>query len=84
MSRLPGARRALRWSAGPVVEICQQPDEELAPVTSETGSCASAGWRLQLANRKIAEEVGYDSQVAFRKAFKREVGVRAASYRDLA
>ena len=30
---------------------------------------------------KIAEALGYESEVAFRKAFKREVGMPPARYR---
>jgi AraC-like DNA-binding protein len=32
---------------------------------------------------KIAQQLGYDSEVAFRKAFKREVGITPARYRQL-
>ncbi|GCE13523.1 hypothetical protein KTT_33820 [Tengunoibacter tsumagoiensis] len=32
---------------------------------------------------KIAELVGYESEVAFRKAFKREVGIPPARYQKL-
>ena len=47
-------------------------------------------WRMHLAMRllrnegniqKIAQRLGYDSEVAFRKAFKREVGISPAQYR---
>jgi len=47
-------------------------------------------WRMQKAIRllkneitveKIAEQLGYESQVAFRKAFKREIGIPPARYR---
>ena len=47
-------------------------------------------WRMQKAIRllknevkveKIAEQLGYESQVAFRKAFKREIGMPPARYR---
>lgn len=47
-------------------------------------------WRMHLAMRmlkkemqteKIAQQLGYDSEVAFRKAFKREIGVAPARYR---
>jgi len=49
-------------------------------------------WRMHRATRllknnveveKIAELVGYESEVAFRKAFKREVGMPPARYRKL-
>src|SRR6266566_661664 len=49
-------------------------------------------WRMQRAVRllkdnveieKIAELLGYESEVAFRKAFKREVGMPPARYRKL-
>jgi AraC-like DNA-binding protein len=33
---------------------------------------------------KIAELLGYESEVAFRKAFKREVGMPPARYRNYA
>ena len=49
------------------------------------------GWRLQLAARAlastsrgvadIAEEVGYESEAAFNRAFKREFGSPPARYR---
>jgi AraC-like DNA-binding protein len=48
-------------------------------------------WRMHMATRllknevkveKIAQRLGYDSEVAFRKAFKREVGVPPARYRQ--
>lgn len=48
-------------------------------------------WRMHMATRllrnevkmeKIAQQLGYDSEVAFRKAFKREVGVPPARYRQ--
>jgi transcriptional regulator GlxA family with amidase domain len=32
---------------------------------------------------KIAELLGYESEVAFRKAFKREIGIPPARYRKL-
>lgn len=47
-------------------------------------------WRMHLAIRllkshvqmeKIAQQLGYDSEAAFRKAFKREVGIPPARYR---
>lgn len=47
-------------------------------------------WRMHMAKRllknevqmeKIAQQLGYDSEVAFRKAFKREVGIPPARYR---
>ena len=48
-------------------------------------------WRLQLAARAlgstargvadIAEEVGYESEAAFNRAFKREFGLPPARYR---
>jgi AraC-like DNA-binding protein len=47
-------------------------------------------WRMHLATRllkkegemeKIAQQLGYVSEVAFRKAFKREVGIPPATYR---
>lgn len=47
-------------------------------------------WRMHMAKRllkkevemeKIAQLLGYDSEVAFRKAFKREVGTPPARYR---
>ena len=47
-------------------------------------------WRMHMATRllkndvqmgKIAQQLGYDSEVAFRKAFKREVGIPPARYR---
>lgn len=47
-------------------------------------------WRMHMATRllkndvqmgKIAQQLGYDSEVAFRKAFKREVGIAPARYR---
>ncbi len=49
-------------------------------------------WRMHLATRllkkeremeKIAQQLGYASEVAFRKAFKREVGIPPATYRKL-
>ena len=49
-------------------------------------------WRMHRATRllknniaveKIAELLGYESEVAFRKAFKREVGIPPARYRKL-
>ena len=49
-------------------------------------------WRMHRATRllknnveveKIAELLGYESGVAFRKAFKREVGIPPARYRKL-
>ena len=49
-------------------------------------------WRMYRATRllknnveveKIAELLGYESEVAFRKAFKREVGMPPARYRKL-
>ncbi len=49
-------------------------------------------WRMHKATRllknevkmgKIAQQLGYDSEVAFRKAFKREVGMPPARYRKL-
>jgi AraC-like DNA-binding protein len=49
-------------------------------------------WRMNMATRllqngikveKIAQQLGYDSDVAFRKAFKREVGIPPARYRKL-
>ena len=49
-------------------------------------------WRMHRATRllkdnveieKIAELLGYESEVAFRKAFKREVGMPPARYRKL-
>jgi len=47
-------------------------------------------WRMSRATRllkknieidKIADLLGYESEVAFRKAFKREVGIPPARYR---
>jgi len=49
-------------------------------------------WRMQKATRllkndvtmeRIAQQLGYESDVAFRKAFKREVGMPPARYRTL-
>lgn len=49
-------------------------------------------WRMHMATHllknevqmgKIAQQLGYDSEVAFRKAFKREVGIPPARYRKL-
>jgi AraC-like DNA-binding protein len=50
-----------------------------------------ARWRMQLAARRltssaakiasIAREVGYDSEAAFSRAFKREVGASPAAWR---
>lgn len=49
-------------------------------------------WRMHMATHllknevkmeKIAQQLGYDSEVAFRKAFKREVGIPPARYRSL-
>ncbi|WP_233530923.1 helix-turn-helix domain-containing protein [Paenibacillus alkalitolerans] len=49
-------------------------------------------WRMHKATRllkndvemeKIAELLGYESEVAFRKAFKREVGIPPAKYRKM-
>jgi AraC-like DNA-binding protein len=49
-------------------------------------------WRMHRATRllksnieveKIAELLGYESGVAFRKAFKREVGIPPARYRKV-
>lgn len=49
-------------------------------------------WRMHKATRlikndvqmeKIAQQLGYDSEVAFRKAFKREIGIPPARYRKL-
>jgi AraC-like DNA-binding protein len=50
-----------------------------------------ARWRLQLAARKlqttqqpilqVASDVGYESEAAFNRAFKREFGVPPARYR---
>ena len=49
-------------------------------------------WRMHRATRllrdgtpteRIARQLGYDSAVAFRKAFKREVGIPPAAYRKL-
>ncbi|HET8853922.1 MAG TPA: AraC family transcriptional regulator [Ktedonobacteraceae bacterium] len=49
-------------------------------------------WRMQLAKRwlkndvkivRIAKLLGYESEVAFRQAFKREVGIPPARYRKL-
>ncbi len=49
-------------------------------------------WRMHRATQllknditmeKIAQQLGYDSEVAFRKAFKREVGIPPARYRKL-
>lgn len=42
---------------------------------------ASLLLRNEVKVEKIAQQLGYDSEVAFRKAFKREVGVSPASYR---
>ena len=49
-------------------------------------------WRLQLAARaltsnsrgvaEIAEDVGYESEAAFNRAFKREFGLPPARYRN--
>jgi AraC-like DNA-binding protein len=48
-------------------------------------------WRMHMATRllkndikmeKIAQQLGYDSEVAFRKAFRREVGIPPARYRQ--
>ena len=51
-----------------------------------------ARWRLQLAARmlqttreaviRVASEVGYDSEAAFNRAFKREFGVPPGEFRD--
>ncbi|GHO62459.1 AraC family transcriptional regulator [Ktedonobacter sp. SOSP1-52] len=50
-------------------------------------------WRMHMATHllkqgveveKIAQRLGYESEVAFRKAFKREVGIPPARYRKLA
>ena len=49
-------------------------------------------WRMHMATHllknevnmeKIALQLGYNSEVAFRKAFKREVGIPPATYRKL-
>lgn len=51
-----------------------------------------AGWRMQLAARllgtgdakvsDVAIEVGYDSEAAFSRAFKRATGAAPAAWRD--
>jgi AraC-like DNA-binding protein len=65
--------------------------ERFASVLGQPPAQYLTRWRLQLAAQKlrsgqsslarIAEEVGYESEAAFNRAFKREVGVPPATWR---
>jgi transcriptional regulator GlxA family with amidase domain len=67
--------------------------ERFAQLLGEGPLTYLARWRLQLAARllqtsrktilKIASEVGYESEAAFSRAFKREFAVPPAKYRKL-
>src|SRR6185436_3917982 len=68
--------------------------ERFTQFLSEPPLTYLARWRLQLAARKlqptqlsihnVAADVGYESESAFNRAFKREFGIPPARYRRLA
>ncbi|MBL8527386.1 MAG: helix-turn-helix transcriptional regulator, partial [Burkholderiales bacterium] len=65
--------------------------ERFATVLGQPPAHYLTRWRLQLAAQKlragqssvaqIAEEVGYESEAAFNRAFKREIGAPPAAWR---
>jgi AraC-like DNA-binding protein len=89
----PGRRWTVQELAGAVTLSRSAFSARFTRLVGEPPMTYLTRWRMHTAARllkngttpaKIAQQLGYDSEVAFRKAFRREVGIPPARYRQLA
>jgi AraC-like DNA-binding protein len=85
------------WTLGTLAHATQTPRATLtrrfAALTGQSPMAYLAAWRMSIAARglrdgdatvrQIAHEVGYDSEIAFARAFKRATGSAPGQYRKL-